>query len=635
MTTVLDRPDLSHWTTAELARCYGTGSDLDTAIEAETGRRHGRRNDQDRPDGTPVSSGDPADGPGGRSELPLCGGAERPEPSARNAARSRNSRRLAAEPWRELAEPQYEAASRELNGVLLNRRGIAAGISPWPDLWRGPWQNVEPFMSFELLRWFEQHRRITQTELTRQEDKAMEVYRDDLERDDACGVRQNAGEGPENAGVHRVGAGHDVPEADARDAHPVRLPPAAARPGPVRNPGHVRGPAVITATRTRDDIRASISARAAQIADMERDRPDGTPAACRLTGDPADGPAIAAYPSRESAGPILAGQVAVREPSAAVSTRRAEIDGDQVLRYIYTFLKRFAVWGSDAEIVCAALWIAHTYARDGKGMPVWQYCARLGILGPSGSGKSWKSRLIGKLACSGEILIQPTKPAFISLCAENHTIVLTEADEEFRSPGRSRGIVSIVNASYEPDRKTSLKQGGVAVKIPLFCHVVLDGIDDVLLSPNRPDLKAMMSRVIKMMSSEAPPDPGTGEAYRPPRFDRQARAIAEQLSTLAGSWIAQEVADGMADDVPVVPKHLGNRPFGLWEALFTVAARADRCIARREGSDAGESSEPGPWSRACADACEVLEAGGPVIDADESAEPSELDRQMAEWSELL
>ena len=314
------------------------------------------------------------------------------------------------------------------------------------------------------------------------------------------------------------------------------------------------------------------------------------------------------------------GTVAVRVGSAVVPAKPL-IDGDQTLRYIYTFLKHFAVWGSEAELVTATLWVAQTHARDAKGYPVWQYCARLAILGPSGSGKSWKSRLVGKLAFSGEILVEPTKPAFIDLCADNHTVILTEADEAFRSPGRSRGIVAVANASYEPDRKTSRKQGGVAVRIPLFCHFVLDGIDDVLLSPNRPDLLALMTRAILIMSRKAP------EGYRPPRFDGKARATAELLSQRATAWMAQEVADGMTDDVPVVPEHLGNRPFALWEPLFIVALRADRAL-RERARLAGEDDPGQPWTDACTEACEQLEAAAGVPDETDD-QASELDRQMA------
>jgi len=311
--------------------------------------------------------------------------------------------------------------------------------------------------------------------------------------------------------------------------------------------------------------------------------------------------------------------LAVRETTAVIQARPL-IDGDQTLRYIYTFLKHFAHWGSEAELIAATLWVAQTHARDDKGYPVAQYCARLAILGASGSGKSWKSRLVGKLSYSGEILVEPTAPSFIDLCAENHTVIMTEADEAFRSPGRSRKILAVANASYEPDRSSSRKQGGVAVKIRLFCHLVLDGIDEVLLSPNRPDLQAMMSRCIIVLSRQAP------AGYRPPRFDAQARATAELISQRATAWMAQEVAAGMEHDVPSVPEHLGNRPFAVWEPLFVVARRAD--LALREKAERDGSEDPGwPWSQACRDACEQLEQAVGVPDQTED-QASELDRQM-------
>jgi hypothetical protein len=314
--------------------------------------------------------------------------------------------------------------------------------------------------------------------------------------------------------------------------------------------------------------------------------------------------------AQEMAGQLHA-QVAVRGSAAFVKTREP-IDGAETLRYIYTFLKRFAVWGSDAEIVAATLWIAQSHARDGKGVPVWQYCARLLITGPSGSGKSWKARLVGKLSYKGKILVEPTKPAFIDLCAENHTIIMTETDEAFRSPGRSRGIVAVANASYEPDRESSRKQGGVAVSIPLFAQLVLDGIDKVMLSPNRPDLLAMTSRCIVIIARKAK------DGYRPPRFDARARAMAELVSQRATAWMAQEVEDGLADEVPPVPEHLGNRPFALWEPLFAVALRADK------------GDPEGLWSGACRAACEELEGSFGVAEPDEES-LDELDRQMAEW----
>jgi len=351
------------------------------------------------------------------------------------------------------------------------------------------------------------------------------------------------------------------------------------------------------------EIRGSVDRRQ-QLADGAAAVRDGTDRTSQRVAERDPDLAEPALPAQ------YRGEVAV--PGRAVVQAREQIDGDQVLRYIYTFLKRFAVWGSEAEIVACALWIAQTYARDGDGFPVWQYCTRLAILGPSGSGKSWKARLVGKLSHSPEILVTPSKAAFTDLCAENSTVIITEADEQFGSPGKSRDILAVINASYEPDRTAPRKQGGKVARVRVFTHVVLDGIDDVLKSKNRPDLRAMMSRCIEVPARIAP------EGYRPPRFDAQARAIAAQLAQRAAAWMTQEVADGMADDVPVVPGHLGNRPFALWEPLFTVALRAD------------QGDPDGPWSRACAQACEVLEAGQGLTQPTEDEE-SELDRQMAAW----
>jgi hypothetical protein len=473
--------------------------------------------------------------------------AREPGPGSRPALRAE---------WERMAHAQWLDAERQCAGELLNDRGRREGIDPF-TLWSGPLHRAEIYASEELRNYWLACPRI----------------------DVGTYLRQAAGE-----------------QRAWQDRHDRALCAEHQRKGAAMSgTGEITGQQEPGRTERREALRA----RAAEIRG-ERARSE-TLSADLDAGQLA--PVPAAYKRPETA-------VAVRE-GTIVQAGRQWIDGDKTLRYIYTFLKHFAHWGSEAELIAATLWVAQTHARDGKGYPVWQYCARLAIIGPSGSGKSWKSRLVGKLAYSGEILVEMTKPSFIDFCAENHTIVITEADEAFRSPGRSRGIVAVANASYEPDRKSSRKQGGVAVKIPVFCHLVLDGIEEVLLSPNRPDLRALMSRCILVMSREAP------AGYRPPRFDARARAVAADVGKRATAWMAQEVADGMADDVPVVPEHLGNRPFALWEPLFIVALRAD-------GGD-----PDGPWSTACREACEQLEAAAGVPDQSEDQE-SELDRQMAE-----
>lgn len=355
------------------------------------------------------------------------------------------------------------------------------------------------------------------------------------------------------------------------------------------------------AAHYRDQLTAGAGTRAAELRRRAAAIRNGIPREAQPAAEPSwpEG-AITAQPAAERAA------VAVREPAAVA--RREDIDGDQVLRYVFTFLKRFAVWGSDAEIVAATLWIAQAHARDGDGAPVWDYCARLGIFGPSGSGKSWKCRLIGKLAPAGETLLEPTKPSLIDLIADNHVIVLTEADELFGTTGRNRGILATVNAGYERDRCATRKHGGKVVKVPVFGHVVLDGTDE-LLKAARTDLRTMLSRCIVLLARRAP------DGYRPPRFDATARAAAEMISKRLGAWLAQEVATGLADEVPDVPEHLGNRPYALWCPMFSVALRADK------------GDPQGPWSAACAAACEQLEDGAGL--------PQQTDEDMSELDRIM
>jgi hypothetical protein len=503
--------------------------------------------------------------------------------------------------WERMAHAQLLDAERVTRGELLNARGVREHVDPW-TLWSGPAHRVGLYASEELRNYWLASPRIDISTYQRQaagEHRAWidrhdrEAGNDHLGQHAGGSVRQDASQGQQRARIRGDGRGNDVPGSPARGV--TQGAPAGAgtaRPGgPVRRGG----------SPVSDDTRTAVQELRERAEAIRAQTAPGTP-----LRDAEDAGQVNDQPrAREAPGT----GVAVRE---GVVVSPPLIDGGRVFRYIYTFLKRFADWNSEAEIVTVALWIMATHARTDKGYPVWQYCARLAILGPSGSGKSWKSRLIGKLSWSGEILIEPTAPAFIDLCADNHTIVLTEADEAFRSPGRSRKIVAVANASYEPDRTSSRKQGGVAVKIPLFCHLVLDGIDDVLLSPNRPDLRPLMSRCILVRSRQA------AEGYRPERFDGPARATAEQMSLMASAWAAQEVAAGMADTVPEVPGDLGNRPYALWEPLFTVALHAD------------EGDPDGPISVACREACEVLEAGAAGLPEPVAGE-TELDRQMAEW----
>ena len=68
--------------------------------------------------------------------------------------------------------------------------------------------------------------------------------------------------------------------------------------------------------------------------------------------------------------------------------------------------------------------------------------------------------------------------------------------------------------------------------MPLFGPAIIDGLESLIKSTG-PDLKTLVSRCIVLKVRRGP------EGYRPPRFDKTARAVfqrgAEKLASVDGS----------------------------------------------------------------------------------------------------
>lgn len=527
------------------------------------------------------------------------------ETARREANRKAHARRRAdpvSAEWRDMAYAQYLQAEEELRGELTNG-SEPKGFDPWL-LWSGPLWQAEHYASFELIRWWESHPRVTVTEYREQSRLEREAETDDaMDRDDRGGVRREADQGPQGARGDQDRAGHVVPAVAPRGQAGAggRAGADAGRDAAVR-------PDVITLTE--DSPVSVIPGRSRSRLIITPRVPESNGEAGRSAESVSERLSLPALPVTPA---VLGspGTVAVRERSAVIQAR-PDINGDATLRYVYTFLKRFAVWPSEAALVAATLWIAQAHARDEEtGLPVWEYASRFLVVGPYGCGKSRIARLIAKLCPEGEMLLEPTKAALVDMIADHKTVVMTEVDELFYTSYRNRPLLAILNAGYEPDHQAPRKHGGKVLKVPLFGPAVLDGLD-VLIQATRPDLRTLISRCIVMHAVKAP------EGYQAPRFDKAARAIAAQLSNRLATWMAQEVAAGIGDEVPNLPEALGNRTASLWEPLFTVALRAD------------EGDPEGPWSAACRDAWQHLENAAGLPDQDDES-LSELDRVMAEW----
>lgn len=76
--------------------------------------------------------------------------------------------------WREMRDEyerylqsQYDKALEECSGVLLNRTGIAEGVSS-ESLFKGTWPRAKKYASEELLTWWETNSRLSSSEFEEQ-----------------------------------------------------------------------------------------------------------------------------------------------------------------------------------------------------------------------------------------------------------------------------------------------------------------------------------------------------------------------------------------------------------------------------------------------------------------------------------
>jgi len=99
-----------------------------------------------------------------RGALQIAAEIDRREQIERNRAarqdRARRRRETAEQEYRDEVYRQWLAAEAQTRGVMLNRRGVAAGINE-RSLFTGPESRVKAYASPELIGWFEAHPRPT------------------------------------------------------------------------------------------------------------------------------------------------------------------------------------------------------------------------------------------------------------------------------------------------------------------------------------------------------------------------------------------------------------------------------------------------------------------------------------------
>ena len=295
--------------------------------------------------------------------------------------------------------------------------------------------------------------------------------------------------------------------------------------------------------------------------------------------------------------------------SAAVAVREQRYDGAQVLGYARQLLTRYARFPSTASADVAALWAAHTHARDQAGVMVWGSTPRLMMLSSEpGSGKSRVLELLGWLCpATFGLDTEPTAAGLAwTLSSEHATALLDETDVSFGRGRRRESIRAILNAGYARTGTVLRMKGGKGERAHVFGPVALAGLD-VLQTSTGESLAPLFSRaiVIKMRRAEG----------AVPQLDDEGRAAAAKIRAGLALWTA-DVRDEMAQAKPELPDWLMNRPAEIWTPLLAIA-------------DAAGSG----WPVRARAACEELARHSDVADPGDVDIMSELAGITANWEE--
>ncbi len=393
--TIESVPDLRIVPLAGLAAMRGQDAELDAAIIAEADRRD----------------------------------------KAREAARARRRADPVTAAWMDAAHEQYLAAERECRGQMLSHAGIAAGIRDEFRLWSGPAWFAERYASWELLRYWESHPRLTLTEYRRQEKAGRARWEREREADSGLDSDAGAAIRRETDGVAQ-GTGTD----SDRSRDTVSRAAAGAETAPGGNAPRAdagRGPAfrpsvVPVLTGAAAELHARASARR-EVAAASGGSGNGTVAprwnavtggrGCRHPWKPAAA-RCSDCPLRQ-ASPPLTGHIAPG-PRRDVPDAR-ELLG-KVLEATGLYLAGYVRFPSRAAVIAATLWIAHAAARDESGELIWWATPRLLLTSrQNGSGKSTLLDLIAILLASRSgRMVKVTAYGIAQIVGTHHDVALPD-----------------------------------------------------------------------------------------------------------------------------------------------------------------------------------------------------------------
>lgn len=230
------------------------------------------------------------------------------------------------------------------------------------------------------------------------------------------------------------------------------------------------------------------------------------------------------------------------------------------------WIDRFVALPSNAARDAAALWAAHTHARDIHRQLVWDATPRLAITSDEpASGKSTLGRIICALSFNGYATEDPSGPGVLqSIHEHQRTVMMDEFDVLIGKGAGSSMLRAILNGGCYRGATITRRDH----EDSSFGPVAVIGMGQVFRT--HPMLAATRTRCIEIPMSRR------GDGTELDRFRR--RLHMPMLARLNAAWTAwgRKHASDLVDaqDDASVPDGIADRAQDIWEPLLAVAELA-------------------------------------------------------------
>jgi Protein of unknown function (DUF3631) len=248
-------------------------------------------------------------------------------------------------------------------------------------------------------------------------------------------------------------------------------------------------------------------------------------------------------------------------PPEKISASDVAINGADLLDRLCAFYVRFVCLPTDAAVIAAILWAAHTHL-----MIAWDSTPRFAFLSAEpGSGKSRALEILALFALRALESANATTPSLLRAMGDpacTPTFFMDEIDTKYGPKAKGdEELRCMINAGH--------RRGGgflkcemendvwVPVKMDSFAAVAMAGIGDL------PDTILTRSIVVRMRKR------AQGENVEPYR-QRDHMYLGHALRDELADWAAS-VATKAESYRPVLPTEIVDRDADVWEPLIAVA----------------------------------------------------------------